>query len=106
MPRNTASVPSVITMGGIPNAPISAPLIAPSPAPISAASASSSTAGASGNSTPNIATSIPDSARLAATDRSMPRVRITAICASASMNRNAVSLSIPTRLAGARNTGA
>ena len=49
---------------------------------------------------------MPTKAKLAATDKSMPRVRMTTICASVSMNRKLVSVSTPTRLSGVTKTGA
>ena len=51
------------------------------------------------------AASMPDRARLAATDRSMPRVRMTTICASAIMNRTDVSVSRSLMFSHSRKTG-
>ena len=48
---------------------------------------------------------MPESARLAATERSMPRVRITTICASAIMKRTEVSVSMSLTFSQRRNTG-
>ncbi len=48
---------------------------------------------------------MPDRARFAATERSMPRVRITTICASAIMNSTEVSVSMSPMFCGAMKTG-
>jgi len=106
IPRKIASVPSVTTIGGMPSPAISAPLTSPKPRPIAKPRTAKASAGRPGWARATIAVSIPVRARLAATERSMPRVRITAIWASAIMNRKAVSFMVPARLSGVTNTGA
>jgi hypothetical protein len=101
-----ASVPSVTTMEGMPTKATSAPLRKPSHAPTAVATRIVAMTGSWGACSESRATTMPERARFAATDRSMPRVRITTIWARAIMARMAVSVSTPLRLPGVRNTGA
>ena len=98
-------VPSVTTMGGSRSFQTSRPLNAPSIPPASSVNSSTGTTPASGKARLKSAASMPHSARFAATDRSMPRTRMTSICPSASMMRIAVSSSSPARLRGAAKPG-
>src|SRR4051812_3340369 len=93
-------------MGGMPIFQTSRPLIAPSIAPMPRAAAISSGSGTDGNAAFSIATAIPVKERLAATERSMDLVRITAIWPSARMIRMDVSLKILARLLGEEKPGA
>ena len=104
-PRYTDMVPSVTTMGGSRSFQTSRPLIAPSIPPASSVNSSTGATPASGNARLKSAASMPQSARFAATERSMPRTRMTSICPSASMMRIEVSSSTPARLRGVAKPG-
>ncbi len=102
-PRKIVIVPSVTTIEGIPSFQTRSPLMLPrvAPSPIAARSTS-------GSGTPapfSNAATIPHSARLAATERSMHFVRMTIIWPSASSIRGAVSLNTFARLAGSTKAG-
>jgi hypothetical protein len=79
VPRKMVMVPSVTTMGGMFNFHTSRPLNMPKAVPKPTATTTVTTNGRSGAATFIIATAMPVSARLAATDRSMHLVRITII---------------------------
>lgn len=86
------SVPRVTTIGGMSSFQTSAPLIMPSKVPSATAARMISGIGRPGKAAFSIAATMPESARLAAIERSMQRVRITAIWPSARMIRIDVSL--------------
>ena len=93
-------------MGGMPSSATRLPFTRPKPRPITSPAMTKTTDGSSGCARPSMAVSMPVRARLAATDRSMPRVRITIIWAMAIMNKKAVSFSVDTRLSGVPKAGA
>ena len=100
IPRKIVMVPRVTTMGGMASFHTKSPLIAPMIAPSRIAIAIIIGIGRPGIATLTIATAIPVSARFAATDRSMQRVRITTICPNARIISGAVSLNTLARLDG------
>ncbi len=100
------SVPSVTTMGGMPSHQTRTPLSEPRNAPMPTAMTIRSGSGMPGKAALVIATAMPVKARLAATERSMDFVRMTAIWPSARMMRMEVSLKMLTRLPGRPKPGA
>ena len=92
-------------MGGSRSFHTRMPLNAPSNPPATSVISSAGSTPASGQARLNSAASMPHSARFAAIDRSMPRTRITSICASASMMSSAVSSSSPATLRGVAKAG-
>ena len=104
-PRYTDIVPSVTTMGGRRSFQTSSPLTAPSAAPHAVARSTSGHTPSSAASRLTLATIMPQSARFAATDRSIPRTMMTSICPSASITRMAPSSQSSARLRGVAKPG-
>ena len=91
-PLKMVNVPSVTTIGGMSSFHTNSPLILPSKAPSTIASTTNKGIGIAGAVALSMAVHMPTSARLAAMDRSMQRVRMTAICPSARIISIDVSL--------------
>ncbi len=100
MPRKIVIVPSVTTIGGMLSFQTSKPLNMPMSAPSPMATTRITGTGTPGAATFSIATTMPVSARFAATDRSMHLVRITTIWPSASRISGEVSLKTLARFDG------
>ncbi len=88
-------------MGGMDSFQTRIPFTAPIIAPSASAMTMMTGMGKPGMATLIMATAMPVRARLAATDKSMQRVRITTICPNASMINGAVSLNTLARFPGA-----
>ena len=101
MPRKMVMVPSVTTMGGMSSFHTRMPLNMPITAPSVTATTRITATGKPGKATLIIDTTMPVSARLAATERSMHLVRITIIWPMARRISGEVSLNTSARFDGA-----